>query len=145
MLEEKFWNQVDKTGDCWIWTGRTERGYGRVGRRGLAHRVAYEFSKGPIPEGLEIRHTCDTPPCVKPDHLVAGTHAENMRDMVERERGGGARGEWQMKKTHCPQNHPYDDENTVWVNGKHGKGQHRRCRICRNESSKEAKRRARAR
>jgi hypothetical protein len=70
--------------------------YGQVRRGGkllLAHRVAYAQSHGPIPPGLEVRHTCDNPPCCNPAHLLLGTHAENMADMAHRKRAkGGAPG-----------------------------------------------------
>ncbi len=82
---------------CWEWRGKGpgER-YGKMQVRGrtlLAHRVAYETWIGPIPEGQLIRHRCDNPPCINPEHLEPGTVADNSRDMVERGRGRDQRGE----------------------------------------------------
>lgn len=75
---------------CWEWNGqRNDANYGvfKCRKRFLrAHRVAYEVFVGPIPEGLEIRHRCDNPPCMNPKHLVPGTHGDNVRDMHERGR-----------------------------------------------------------
>jgi hypothetical protein len=81
---------------CWEFNGRGDKkGYGRV-KVGhaygttAAHRLSYEAFHGPIPEGMHICHACDNPPCINPDHLWAGTHLENMQDMVAkgRHRGG---------------------------------------------------------
>lgn len=80
-----FWTRVTKTGECWLWTGRTHNGYGMVANR-RAHRVAWELTHGPIPDGLDVLHQCDNPPCVRPDHLRIGTHADNMREASERRR-----------------------------------------------------------
>lgn len=93
-LEDRFWWRVDKSDDCWIWTGYThpQRGYGQIGigRRdeGLieTHRLSYELANGPIPEGMMVLHSCDVRACVNPDHLRVGTHRENMDDMVSRGR-----------------------------------------------------------
>lgn len=81
---------VDSSGGpdaCWPWQGpRFRAGYGRSGHHGYAHRAAYENAHGPIPPGMVVRHRCDNPPCCNPAHLVLGTHAENMADMVARGR-----------------------------------------------------------
>ena len=57
-LVERFWAKVEFTDTCWLWGGtRENNGYGRfsIGRRDLlAHRWAYEFCVGPIPEGLTL-------------------------------------------------------------------------------------------
>jgi hypothetical protein len=70
--------------ECWPWTGvKTSDGYGqiRVGSRmKYAHHVAYEFAFGSIPSGLHVLHRCDLRCCVNPNHLVLGTHKENMMD-----------------------------------------------------------------
>ena len=86
---------TDKSGECWLWTGtKHNTGYGyftlTVGgrRKVLAHRAAYEQVNGPIPEGKSIRHKCDTPACVNPDHLSLGSHRDNMNDMAVRGRAG---------------------------------------------------------
>lgn len=52
----------------------------------MAHRVAYEIARGPIPEGMLVRHSCDNPTCCNPDHLLIGTHKENTGDAIERNR-----------------------------------------------------------
>lgn len=90
---EKHARNTDKRGpdECWPWTGNSDKdGYGLIGyqRRNLrAHRVAYETETGEaIPAGLVVRHACDNPPCQNPRHLSLGTHADNIRDKIERGR-----------------------------------------------------------
>lgn len=94
----RLWARVKKAGptDCWLWEGsKDKQGYGLIGDENrvlrMAHRVAYEDIKGPLPAGVILRHTCDNPPCCNPDHLLPGTHADNMNDMVSR--GRSMRGE----------------------------------------------------
>lgn len=75
---------------CWPWPALTNKGgYGIITFHSgdlLAHRVAYELFSGPIPDQAIICHHCDNPPCCHPNHLYAGTTAENMADMARRGR-----------------------------------------------------------
>ncbi len=82
---------------CVEWAGsRQRRGYGMLwfqGRRWLAHRRAWVQARGPIPEGLNVLHRCDNPPCVNVDHLFLGTHQDNMTDKRVKGRAPGKPGE----------------------------------------------------
>ena len=103
-------------------------GYGIV--TVLAHRLAYELTYGPIPEGLTLHHICETTDCVNPDHLQPVTHAQNLLASDITLPGKN------IRKTHCPQGHPYSPENTYRFKG-HG----RECRICTIRNVTEAHRR----
>lgn len=86
---EKY--EVDQKSQCWEWKGcKFDYGYGliHVGKRRheVAHRVSYRLHCGDIPEGMIVRHQCDNPSCVNPDHLLLGTYLENMADMKSKGR-----------------------------------------------------------
>jgi hypothetical protein len=88
----RFWSKVaiDPTTGCWEWTAyRDRQGYGRFGVDGtnwLAHRLAWLLTHGTIEPDRVIRHTCDNPPCINPDHLLVGTQADNIKDRQDRGR-----------------------------------------------------------
>jgi hypothetical protein len=87
-IAERFWSKVIKAdGDgCWLWNaGRDVKGYGNFAGR-HAHRVAYELTYGPLPEGVFACHRCDNPPCVRPDHLFPGDTTANVRDAIQKGR-----------------------------------------------------------
>ncbi|WP_107327480.1 HNH endonuclease [Agrobacterium pusense] len=99
---ERFWSKVDRApghgrnGDCWPWQGAMlPDGYGHF-RDGdkvrPAHVVSYELENGPLPEGMNGLHSCDYRRCVNPSHIFAGTHQDNMSDMVAKGRANAPKG-----------------------------------------------------
>lgn len=88
---QRFWKKVNKNGpipekkpelgNCWVWKGSKSGHYGRfhVGKAQFgAHRYSYMVFVGPIPTDKEIDHLCENKACVRPTHLEAVTHGENM-------------------------------------------------------------------
>jgi HNH endonuclease len=79
-----FWQRVavGTPEECWPWLGASTCGYGALRRDGrflYAHRVAWEFARGPIADGLTIDHLCRTRLCCNPAHMEPVTRAENAR------------------------------------------------------------------
>ena len=131
-LSDRLWSRVDTGGEdveCWEWTGaRSPAGYGRIkGDNGTlqAHRVAYELTHGPIPDGLFVMHSCDNPPCCNPAHLSVGTNADNVHDSMRK--GRARSGSRFAGVTHCLRGHEFTPENT-YVRRDTGA---RQCRACR--------------
>lgn len=134
--EARMWASIDKTSDCWRWTGRLDTGgYARISIAGTmtaVHRITYELVHGPIPVGLEIDHLCRNTGCVNPDHLEAVTHRVNVLR-------GMAPAAQQARWTDCKNGHPLSGSNLVIENGK------RRCSICLRASGRIRQRRYRDR
>ena len=109
--EASFWAKVNKDGPtqphmetpCWVWTGGLQGGgYGSAHWCGLngSHRISYLFAFGPLPAGAWVLHACDTPACVRPDHLFVGDLALNIADMV-------AKGRHTHGERHYARNEPH--------------------------------------
>ena len=124
---------------CLEWTrGTNKAGYGLVTNpdgTALAHRVVWILANGPIPNGLNVLHHCDNPPCCQTEptegypegHLFVGTRADNNAD---RDSKGRCRaGIVNAAKTHCPADHEFTEDNTYVHQG----GRH--CRICRRDAN----------
>jgi hypothetical protein len=95
-LIDRFMEKVQKTEECWIFTGTKIRGYGCIGlgqghegydRRRYAHCLSWIIHNGPIPVGQKVLHKCDNPPCVNPAHLFLGDDKDNQRDRAWKRRG----------------------------------------------------------
>ena len=71
--EARFWSKVNKTETCWLWmAGCRTSGYGQISDQGKsygAHRVAWEWLRGSIPDGGLLDHICHVRTCVNPSHL----------------------------------------------------------------------------
>jgi len=118
--------KIDGNG-CWLYQGyKRAQGYAFNsfgGKPWPVHRLMYALTKGAIPEGMFVCHTCDVRNCVNPDHLWIGTAKDNAQDCSAKGRVNG------QAKTHCPKGHPYDGVNSFVQNGR------RHCRQCRYEAS----------
>lgn len=92
-LEDRFWAKVNvgNANECWNWMGAKHPfGYGKIwtGERFKpSHHVSFILADNSIPDGMLLRHKCDNPSCVNPNHLEIGTTLDNIRDKMERKRG----------------------------------------------------------
>jgi hypothetical protein len=89
-----IWARVRKSPEpdgCWIYEGHISKaGYGRVhldGKQQQAHRALYVATTGAnLTPSQFVCHKCDSPPCVRPDHMFVGTQKENIADMIAKGR-----------------------------------------------------------
>lgn len=121
---DRFFSKVDKIpGGCWVWKGgKFGNGYGRFSIKHKyypAHRVSYEHAYGPIPTGLDLHHKCRNILCVNPAHTEPVTRRVNLLL-------GQTLTAKHAQATHCPQGHPYNEQNTYIYRGL------RYCRKCRD-------------
>lgn len=98
-LRERLNSKLEVDGECLVYTGPIDiGGYGKIGvtvgkgnyKHAKAHRISYMLSKGNIPDGLVVMHSCDNPKCCRIEHLSLGTQRDNMEDKVLKGRAGGA-------------------------------------------------------
>lgn len=129
-VADRYRDKVVQRGadECWGWTGSVNRqGYGQLLRDGRpvgAHRVSFEISHGPQPDGTHIHHICENPICTNPAHLEALTPSEHKKRHL---------------KTHCKRGHEFTEENTY-----RPPAGSRMCRTCLRMHNKLNKRRRRA-
>lgn len=133
--EAHFWSKVNKTDNCWVWTGYTNRnGYGEYASphltTRLVHRISYALINGGVPD-MPLDHLCRNKACCNPGHLEPVDNLTNVRrSSIGRHHGD---------KTHCPQGHEYTEENTEVWNGT------RACRTCKRQRKRDARARKKER
>jgi len=131
-LAEKFWSRVSKSEGCWTFRGPHQNGYGRFGTTFGSrsqqfeirpHRLSYELTIGPIPQGLDLDHLCRNRGCVNPAHLEPVTRRTNLMR-------GNSISALESRQTHCKRGHALTLDNLRSYELKLGK---RNCRTCVNE------------
>lgn len=119
-IMQHLWSKVSQQDGHWLWQGHKQGGYGRLtvnGKRIMAHRLMYQLTFGPIPEGLVIDHLCRVRNCLRPSHMEPVTVKENIL------RGEAPTAKY-ARQTHCKNGHPLSGSNL-----RVGKMQ-RHCRKC---------------
>ena len=104
---QAFFQKASMGDGCWKWLGSKYRnGYGKLGKTGvMAHRIAYELTRGEVPKDMCLDHLCKQRDCINPDHLEIVTLTENvMRGESQAAQNG--------RKTHCIRGHEFTSENT---------------------------------
>ena len=116
--------EADPNGGCWLWSGALcKDGYGvaydPVAKKKIsAHRLSFREHFGKLTKGLVLDHKCRVRACVNPLHLREVTSGQNVLC-------GEGPTALNLRKTHCPQGHPYEGENLVRLRG------WRQCRVCK--------------
>ena len=132
---QRFWNKVDKTQSCWIWTAaKDQNGYGLIwfnGRLNRSHRVSWILSVGDIPPDLQIDHVCRNRACCNPAHLELVSSKEN----THRGNGNAA---IHARKIQCVNGHEFTPENTRWYTTPAGRTT-RVCKACKRSRNKNRK------
>lgn len=101
----RFWSKVEvnSKNQCWPWlAGKRPSGHGDFQApygATYAHRFAYSIVNGDAPDGLVVRHKCDNPSCCNPNHLIIGTHGDNVKDRVDRSRSATGEANGRAKLT----------------------------------------------
>lgn len=133
VIQHVGWSVRESTG-CHLWLGITsQQGYGQLGdvAKTRAHRLSWELANGtPIPKGLVVRHSCDTPACINPDHLSVGTDAQNVWDAISRGRRPVSAAF--LAKSECERGHDLTKPDAIYFATTRGK-RYARCRKCRHE------------
>jgi HNH endonuclease len=132
----RFWNKVDKSHSCWLWTGKTRSGYGRFmvdGHYRSAHRVAYELLIGPIPDGAQLDHLCRNRACVNPGHLEPATARTNIL------RGTGLAAT-ESRQVYCVNGHHLYGDNVIVIPSRPNARYCRECNRARGRAYQQRRR-----
>lgn len=126
---KRFTEKVErKPNGCWLWTAaKNRKGYGQFRYKGtlyIAHRFSFEYYKKESLRDLHIMHTCDTPSCVNPKHLKAGTNQDNVDDKMAKKR------DKKNTITHCKNGHEFTEDNTRIRKSDNS----RQCRTCERKN-----------
>ena len=87
--KKRFWERVDKSGECWEWTGCiNSSGYGTIrvdGKTFTTHRLSFILHNNYEPSSkMDVMHSCDNKRCVNPAHLKEGTRLDNILDFISK-------------------------------------------------------------